>query len=175
VEAWLRRRDDGAFDRLYDRHTPALYGLALRLTGGDESAAQDAVHDAWVRAVGRLGTFRWESRLGTWLGGFVVRCVREQQRRLAREEPLPDEGSTLRTGDVTTDERLRGVFDRVDLERALAGLPLGFRTVLVLHDVEGHTHDEIALVLEIAPGTSRSQLARARAALRRALTGARGA
>jgi RNA polymerase sigma-70 factor (ECF subfamily) len=160
----LRDRDDRAFGRLYDRHTAALYGLALRLVGGDEAAAQDAVHEAWMRAVPRLAEFRWEASLRTWLGAFVVRLARERWRRLAAEPlPLPDHGT------ATDDARLRGVFDRVDLERAIAALPDGFRQVLVLHDVEGFTHEEIAGLLDIVPGTSKSQLARARAALRRAL------
>jgi len=160
----LRDRDDRAFGRLYDRHTPVLYGLALRLLGGDESAAQDVVHETWMRAVPRLSAFRWEATLRTWLGAFVVRVAREMERRSGRE-PLP----LLDDAVGSDDARLRGVFDRVDLERAIAELPPGFRQVLVLHDVEGFTHQEIAGLLDIVPGTSKSQLARARAALRRAL------
>jgi RNA polymerase sigma-70 factor (ECF subfamily) len=159
----LREGDGRAFDRLYDRHTPALYGLALRLTGGDAAGAEDVVHDGWIRAMERLGRFRWESALRTWLTGFIINGVRERIRQDARELPALDEQVP---GDDTA---LREAVSRVDLERAVAGLPDGFRHVLILHDVEGYTHEEIAAVLGVVPGTSKSQLARARAAVRRAL------
>jgi RNA polymerase sigma factor (sigma-70 family) len=166
VDAVLRRRDERAFGALYDRHTAVMYGLALRLTGGDASEAQAIVHDAWVRAVERLAGFEWRSTLGSWLCGFVVRCAWELARDAGRHagpaiDDLPLGGE---------DARLAGIFARVDLERAVAGLPAGYRLVFVLHDVEGYTHDEIAAHLGIVPGTSKSQLAHARAALRRALT-----
>ncbi len=156
--------DERAFTRLYDEHTPALYRLALRLVAGEASVAEDVVQEAWIRAVERMPTFRGDAPMRTWLSGFVVRVAHEAMRAPAREvahdlEQIP--------GD---DRRLSGAIDRVDLERAIASLPLGFRTVLVLHDVEGHTHDEIAALLGIVVGTSKSQLARARATLRFALT-----
>ncbi len=121
------------------------------------------MHDGWIRAGERLGGFRWESSLRTWLAGFVVNGVRERARRDARELPGIDDAAPRE------DVALREVASRVDLERAVAGLPDGFRHVLVLHDVEGYTHEEIAELLGIVPGTSKSQLARARAAVRRAL------
>lgn len=153
---------------MYDRHTPALYGLALRLTGGDAAGAEDAVHDGWIRAVDRLSGFRWESALRTWLAAIVINAARERFRRDNRETPGADEWLPA------DDPVLGGVFDRLDLERAIAGLPEGFRLVLVLHDVEGYTHEEIAALLGIVPGTSKSQLARARAAMRSALGRAKG-
>jgi RNA polymerase sigma-70 factor (ECF subfamily) len=163
VARLLTSREGRAFDRLYDRHTAALYGLALRLTAGDQAGAEDVVHDAWIRAVERLSGFRWESSLRTWLSGFVVNGVRQRIRREAREvggtaaleqeEPAP-------IGDLA---------GRIDLEVAIARLPDGFRQVLILHDVEGYSHEEIAALLDVVPGTSKSQLARARQALRRSL------
>jgi RNA polymerase sigma-70 factor (ECF subfamily) len=163
VARLLTSREGRAFDRLYDRHTAALYGLALRLTAGDQAGAEDVVHDAWIRAVERLSGFRWESSLRTWLSGFVVNGVRQRIRREAREvggtaaleqeEPAP-------IGDLAR---------RIDLEVAIARLPDGFRQVLILHDVEGYSHEEIAALLDVVPGTSKSQLARARQALRRSL------
>ena len=164
MAAVVRDRDDRAFAQLYDRHTPALYGLALRLFAGNEPAAEEVVHEAWVRAASRLAEFRWDASLRTWLAAIVVRASHEVMRRDARA-PIP----LLDDRIAADDSRLRGVFDRLDLERAIASLPSGFRQVLVLHDVEGFTHDEIATLLDIVPGTSKSQLARARAALRRAL------
>ncbi|MGH8721729.1 MAG: RNA polymerase sigma factor [Burkholderiales bacterium] len=165
VNAALARGDEGAFSALYARHTPALYGLALRLTGGDHADAQDVVHDAWVRAVERLGEFEWRSALRTWLSGFVVRRWRELARARRREASVP-----LADAPVGVDDRkLQGTFDRVLLEQAVAGLAPGYREVLVLHDVHGYTHEEIGALLGIEAGTSKSQLARARSALRAAL------
>lgn len=148
---------------LYDRHTPRILGLALRLIGGDLSSAEDVVHDVWIRAVERLPGFRWESSLTTWLGGFVVNVVRDRVRSERRESIGVEDHYSA------DDLALLEAADRLDLEKAIAALPHGFRQVLVLHDVEGYTHEEIAALLEIAPGTSKSQLARARGAVRRAL------
>lgn len=117
----------------------------------------------WIKAVERLGTFRWESSLATWLSGFVINAIREHSRSDRKEESGVDE---LHSAD---DLVLLQAADRLDLERAIAGLPAGFRQVLILHDVEGYTHEEIAALLDIVPGTSKSQLARARSSVRRAL------
>ncbi len=121
------------------------------------------MHDAWLAAADRLGAFRWESSFRSWLSGFVINQVR-QRWRADRREPVPLEET--RAGD---DLPLLMAADRVDLERAIAALPDGFRAVLVLHDIEGYTHDEIGSVLGIVAGTSKSQLARARSAVREAL------
>jgi len=165
VEAVLARRDERAFAALYDRHAAVMYGLALRLTGGDEPEAQAILQDAWVSAVERLATFEWRAELRTWLCGFVVNGVRALAREAGR-----DQGPSIEDLLVgREDERLSGAIARVDLERAVARLPPGYRHVFVLHDVEGYTHDEIATHLGITPGTSKSQLSRARATLRRVL------
>lgn len=162
VASLVRRRDERAFSSLYERHTTYLYRFALRLTAGDEDVAQDLVHDAWVRAVQRAAAFEWRSTLRTWLAGFVVALWRERQRQESREMPLDDSH-----GDNGT--VLPASLARVDVERALAALAPGFREVLVLHDIEGYTHEDIAVMLGVQPGTSKSQLSRARAAMRRAL------
>jgi RNA polymerase sigma-70 factor (ECF subfamily) len=165
VDAIVARRSARAFDALYDRHTAVMYGLALRLTGGDQAEAGEITQNAWVRAIERLDRFEWRAQLSTWLCAFVVNCARESARHAARldaasidEIPIPSE-----------DRRLTGAIDRVDLERAVAALPPGYRHVLVLHDVEGYRHEEIAALLGITAGTSKSQLSRARVAMRRAL------
>lgn len=162
VDRVIRGRDQLAFGALYDRHTTYLYRLALRLTGGNEADANDVVHDAWVRATQRLSTFQWKAQLRTWLAGFVINAARE--RRRAEPDDVPLDGVV-----VESEASLAGGFERVDLERALAALAPGFRQVLVLHDVEGYTHEEIGQLLGIGPGTSKSQLSRARAAMRRRL------
>lgn len=167
VRRLVQHGDARAFAILYERHTDYLYRLARRLTAGDDELAADVVHDAWVRAVARLAGFEWKASLRTWLAGFVVNLAREQ-RRTGRDgsASLPIEHEI-----AADDGPLDGTFDRVDLERALAALAPRYREVLILHDVEGYTHDDIAELLGIDAGTSKSQLSRARAAMRRALGG----
>jgi RNA polymerase sigma-70 factor (ECF subfamily) len=157
---FLRYQDEEAFRLLFRRHTPRLCALARRLMAGRTTDAEDVVQDAWQRAAGRLESFEWRSALSTWLSGFVINCARER----LRARPLVD-------GDAAADlDRLpavgRSPAASVDLERAIAALPDGYREVLVLHDVEGMTHDEIAGHLGIAAGTSKSQLFHARRAVR---------
>jgi RNA polymerase sigma-70 factor (ECF subfamily) len=115
-----------------------------------------------LRAIPRLQNFRRESSLRTWLCGFIVNCCRERFRGPLFEEFDERSVSSVASSDLR-------VLDRLDLERALASLPPGARTVVILHDIEGYTHDEIAGALGIDPGTSKSQLSRGRAALRNRL------
>jgi RNA polymerase sigma-70 factor (ECF subfamily) len=162
LSAFTRDRSDRIFLALYDRHAPAMYALACRLMGARDADAADALQDAWTRALTRLDQFRAESSLRTWLCGFVVNCCRERFRGPLFE--LHDESSV---SSVRSSE-LR-VLETIDVERALRSLPDGYRAVVVLHDVEGYTHREIALALGIDEGTSKSQLSRGREALRRRL------
>jgi RNA polymerase sigma-70 factor, ECF subfamily len=165
VRAFLATRDEAAFRVLYRSQTPALYALALRLAGGDAREAEELVQEGWTRAVRLLATFRGESRLRTWLAGLVVNVRRERIRAVWRDAPLSEvEPAASVDGDAV-----------VDLERSIASLPAGARDVFVLHDVEGYTHEEIAAMLGIVAGTSKSQLARARRLLRQALAGGRSA
>lgn len=159
VERFMRTGDEATFRELYRRHTPALYPLALRLVGGSESEAQDAIQDTWLRACKTLSGFEWRSSLRTWLIGILINRVREMNRERGRrkEEELPEDYSQRAT--VQPGERL-------DIEHAIASLPAGYRHVLVLHDVEGYTHEEVSARLEISVGTSKSQLHHARKALR---------
>lgn len=175
VAIFLKRRDERTFRELYRRHTPVLYLLARRLLGGPGRGAEDAVQEAWLRAASRFGAFRWDSSLRTWLAGIAVRCCREAIRS-RRTETLAETIESLdepRGGASAPSQQPRSV-ERVDLERALARLPDGYREVLVLHDVEGYTHGEIATLLEIEEGTSKSQLSRARRQIRASLGGAGG-
>ncbi len=162
VSRFVQDGAEDAFRELYRRHTPRLYLLARRLLGRRHSEAEDVVQETWIRAAERLGKFEWRSSLSTWLGGIVVNCSRETIRRHAARN---ESG----TGELAEREPAHGAFTPVaalDLERALAQLPDGFREVLVLHDVEGFTHEEIGELLEIVPGTSKSQLSRARKKVR---------
>ncbi len=118
------------------------------------------VQESWIRAVGALARFAWQSSLRTWLCSIVVNCCREVWRE-ARQELVVDDAHVA----VPADD----VAGRIDVAAALARLPTGYRAVLVLHDIVGYTHEEIAERLGIEPGTSKSQLSRARRAMRRAL------
>jgi RNA polymerase sigma-70 factor (ECF subfamily) len=138
-------------------HTPFLYALALRLCGGRRMDAEDIVQETWVRAVSGLAGFRWESALSTWLCGIAIRCFREQSR-MRKEEPMPEPDPPPVSW--------RGAEPDIDLERGIAALAPGYREVLLLHDVHGYSHEEIGNLLGIDPGTSKSQLSRARGALR---------
>jgi RNA polymerase sigma-70 factor (ECF subfamily) len=160
ADAIVRQGDERAFRELYRRHSPAIYQLVLRMLGGSTHDAEDVVQETWVRAVRQLGGFRWESALRTWLCAIALNLAREVLRKRARHaaEELPPELPVkplpMRDG------------ERVDLERAIARLPDGYRAVLVLHDLEGYTHEEISRHLQIAVGTSKSQLFDARRAMR---------
>jgi RNA polymerase sigma-70 factor, ECF subfamily len=158
----MERGDEAAFRLLYRRHTPAVYRFVLRLVGGDGEKAEDILQEAWLRAARGLEAFRWQSAFRSWLTGIALNRVRETARREKRSL-VEVEGDW----DVAGDSLDPG--QRIDLERALALLPPGFRTVLVLHDVEGFTHQEIGDCLGITDGTSKSQLHGARKAMRRLL------
>ncbi len=151
----LHGRDESAFRSLYRRHTPALFALARRLLG-DEREAGDVVQDTWVRATSSLPRFAWRSSLRTWLGAILVNVCREQWQARGESLTLPDD----------VPDAPRDVDLRVDIEQALVSLAPGYRAVVVLHDIEGFTHEEIAERLGIEPGTSKSQLSRARRVLR---------
>jgi RNA polymerase sigma-70 factor, ECF subfamily len=153
--------DEQAFRELYRRHTPRLFLFVLRIVGGCEADAHDVVQETWMRATARLDGFRREAAFGTWLTGIGLNVARGLLRREGRWDGLeaaPEPWSPpAPTG------------ERIDLERAIALLPAGYRAVLVLHDVEGLTHEEIGERLGIAAGTSKSQLSHARRAMRRLL------
>jgi RNA polymerase sigma-70 factor, ECF subfamily len=152
--------DEAAFRDLYRRHTPRLLQLALRLVGGEEADAEDVVQETWIRAAEKLDAFRWESAFGTWLYAIGINVAREaaRKREQRRETAWPDDEPPS----AEPPDRV----EPLDLERAIAALPTGYRTVLVLHDVEGFTHEAIAEQLGVTPGTTKSQLFWARRAVR---------
>ncbi len=166
--AAVLRGDETAFRVLYRRHTPRLRRLVARLMGGVNAEADDAVQEAWVRAARALGRFRGDSSFATWIGSIAIRVCHEMFRRQKRWSfvgaELPESAAAA----------AMPVHERLDLEAAIARLPEGYRAVLVLHDVEGFTHGEIAEQLGIAEGTSKSTLSRARGVMRKYLNGERG-
>lgn len=155
---------EAAFRELFRRHTPHLLQFVTRVLGSSRSDAEDVVQDTWLRAYPALVTFRSESSFSTWLCSVGLRAALDSMRRGKRHiaEHLFDDDSASEPSPAE---------DRMDLESAIARLAPGYRMVLVLHDVEGFTHEEIAMQLGIAPGTSKAQLFKARRVMRALLTG----
>lgn len=162
VEAYLLTREEWAFRLLYQRHSDALWRLALRLCQYDRAITEDVLQDVWLRSIEKLPQFRWESNLRTWLSGFVLRRVQEHWRAkstvLKHQSPI----ETAESLGIWPDMNLQ----KAEIRYAIEQLPTGFRTVLSLYDLEGFKHEEIASLLGISVGTSKSQLSRARALLR---------
>lgn len=159
--------DGGAVRTLYERHARRVYAVVRRLAGED-ALAEDWAQEAWIRALRALPTFRGESRFTTWLHRIAVNSAlhgrRSRERRVGREAPMDDRFATRPAAETTV--------LRLQLERAMAALPDGMRRVLVLHDVEGYTHEEIGDMLGVTPGTCKSQLFKARAKMRQMLVAA---
>ena len=173
--------DERAFEQLYQAHAGRVFALCLRMSGSRQRAVE-LTQDVFVHVWQRLGTWRGESALGSWIYrltvNLVLTTVRGEQRRGRHEVPDLDELSTHDDGSHMTQPEARktqgttppaSVEDSIDLERAIAGLPAGARTVFVLHDVEGYRHEEIAKMTGTAEGTCRAQLHRARKLLMAAL------
>jgi len=158
--------DEQAFERLYRRHVARIHTMVRRMAGPD--AADDLTQDIFVRAWDKLATFRGESAFGTWLYRLGVNVVLSRRRSDKNDRTwiLDDE---LAIAGASGPHLNPGT--KLDLDAAIARLPDGARKVFVLHDVEGWTHEEIAEQMGLVPGTSKSQLSRARAALRRMLDG----
>ena len=162
-----RAGDEAAFDRLYEQHVGRVYALCLRLAGSAVEA-ESLTQDVFVSAWRGLPSFRGESALGSWLHRLAINAVLDRRRGDRRREAriqLAEDPSEL-PGACTAPP---AVETRIDLERAVASLPEGARTVLVLHDIEGYTHEEIAEICGIAVGTTKAQLHRARCLLRERL------
>jgi len=163
-----RTGDRAAFEALYHRHRNRIYGLVWRLCGGDSALAEDLLQEAFVRAWQKLDSFRGESRFSTWLHRLSANVAlsdrRIRVRRMERETTLEGGAERAATGarDVYAGERM-------DLEQAIAGLPERARTVLVLFDIEGYRHHEIAELTGMAVGSSKAQLHRARKLVREEL------
>lgn len=164
----IRRACDGdgrAVQALYERYAPRVYAVVRRIAA-DEDLAHDYAQEAWIRAIRALPTFRGDSRFSTWLHRIAVnsalQALRKAETRTKRERPMPDAIPVLpASGDALLQKRL---------EWALDQLPEGMRRVLILHDVEGYTHEEIGDLLGVTSGTSKSQLFKARAKMRLMLT-----
>jgi RNA polymerase sigma-70 factor, ECF subfamily len=170
--------DELAFEQIYVANSPRVFALCLRMSGSRQRAAE-LTQDVFVHIWKRLGSWRGDSALSSWIYrltvNLVLSSVRTDQRRQKHEmsdeieddvrHATPSAEPHAKHGSV----RPPSVEDAIDLERAIAGLPRGARTVFVLHDVEGYKHDEIAKLTGTAEGTCRAQLHRARKLLIEAL------
>jgi len=165
ADAALAASGDGrAFERLYRAHVARVHSLVRRMIGPD--SADDIAQDVFVRAWTKLPTFRGEAAFGTWLHRLAVNVILARRTTLSTER-----GRYHDSADI-----LDGVAGRpaapelsMDFEEAIGRLPDGARQVFVLHDIEGYRHEEIADMLGIVAGTSKSQLHHARMALRKHL------
>jgi RNA polymerase sigma-70 factor (ECF subfamily) len=169
--ARCREGDLGAFEDLYKAHAGRLYSLAFRMLG-NAADAEDLLQEIFLSAHRKLESFRGDAALGTWLYRLATNQILDHVRsRAARAGQLTDglDDATV-LADATGHRLADRAIDRIDLERALGELPDGCRAAFVLHDVEGLEHKEIAGVLGIAEGTSKSQVHKARLRLRKLLS-----
>ena len=162
-----RSGDLAAFEELYRTHSPRLYSLVYRMLG-NAADAEDLLQEIFLAAHRKLGSFRGDSALGTWLYRLATnQCLDYLRSRTARTNQLTDAIDDERG---IADAGSHGLGDRavtkMDLERAVAQLPEGCRAAFVLHDIEGLEHGEVAEALGIAEGTSKSQVHKARLRLR---------
>lgn len=163
----IRQAADGdakAIRSLYERYAPRVYAVVRRIAG-DDDLGRDFAQEAWIRAIRALPTFRGDARFSTWLHRIAVnaalQALRRSETRSRRAGEMPDEVPVpARESDPLLQRRLEGALD---------ALPERMRTVLILHDVEEYTHEEIAEALGITSGTSKSQLFKARAKMRERL------
>jgi len=166
----VRRGAPGSRDAIYHRYKRRVYALALRIVGAGD--AEEVAQEAFIRVFRGLPKFRGDAALGTWIYRLAVNVALSHRTRRANAPAVPaEEGGAERVVAVTP--QARDLALRKQLERALALLPVGYRTVIVLHDVEGLEHEEVAAILGCHVGTSKSQLHKARAKLREMLA-ARG-
>ena len=168
---WVTRAkagDPAAFEQLYRAHSDRIHALCWRLCGGDTALAEDLVQEAFVRAWQKLHLFRGDSAFGTWMHRLAANVALSDRRirvkKVSRETAFDEVAERTLEGEKDVRSGLRA-----DLEQAISALPERARTVLVLYDVEGYQHQEIAEMTGMAVGSSKAQLHRARKLVRAAL------
>lgn len=166
-----RQGDQLAFQALYDRHKRRVYSLCLRMTA-NTAEAEDLTQEAFLQLYRKIGTFRGESAFSTWLHRLSVNVVLMHLRK--KSLPVVSLEETTQVGEEDTPKKdfgaedlsLAGSIDRLQLQKAVDDLPPGYRTIFVLHDIEGYEHNEIAGIVGCSIGNSKSQLHKARMKLR---------
>jgi RNA polymerase sigma-70 factor, ECF subfamily len=165
--------DGDAFATLYNAHKVKIYSLCLRMTS-NTTEAEDLTQVAFLQVFRKLGSFRGDSALSTWLYRVAVNTVlmhfrKKRLRHLSLDEPVSQSPDSQKRELGKADGRLSGTVDRIALSRAMKELPDGYRTIFVLHEVQGYEHNEIAKQLRCSVGTSKSQLHKAKARMRELL------
>jgi RNA polymerase sigma-70 factor (ECF subfamily) len=174
----IRRASNGdrsVFEYLYQLHSRRVYALCLRMVG-NTAEAEDLTQEVFLLLLRKIHTFRGESAFSTWLHRLAVNLVLMRLRKKSppivpiEATPDPDDETFSPSFDIgAPDLLLEGSIDRINLDRCIQRLPLGYRTVFVLHDIQGYEHNEIAEVLGRSAGVSKSQLHKARTRLREQL------
>jgi len=161
------RGNISAFELLYERYHRRTYSLCLRMTNS-QTEAEDLTQEVFIQLFRKIGSFRGDSAFSTWLHRLTVNQVLMHfRRRSVKNEKTSESGEMPeQTVSGTENPRKMPVLDRIALKNAVAQLPPGYRNVFVLHDVEGYEHEEVANLLKISVGTSKSQLHKARLKLR---------
>src|SRR5215831_16669107 len=160
-----------AFEKLYEQHHRRVYSLCLRMLG-NASQAEDLTQEVFLQVYKKISSFRGDSAFTTWLHRLTVNQVLMHfRKRGVKLEHTTEEGDFTEVVDTPLQSTRRiSMIERLALDRAIAQLPPGYRTVFVLHDVEGYEHEEISKMLDVSIGTSKSQLHKARMRLRELLT-----
>ena len=166
--------DADAFASLFHAHKARIYSVCLRMTN-NTAEAEDLTQDAFLQVFRKLATFRGDSALSTWLYRIAVNTVlmhfrKKALRQISLDEPYNQDAKTVRREYGSRDDRLVGSVDRIALARAIQELPDGYRTIFLLHEVEGYEHQEIAELLECSVGNSKSQLHKAKLRIRELLS-----
>ncbi len=161
VSDFLKYRSNGTFKALYRAKTPRLYQIALRLCANDKHQAEELIQETWMIAIKKLADFQWRSELRTWLTGILINLSRQKRKKTEKEISINQ--SIQEEAEAISESTF---FTTYDLENAINKLPPGFRQVIILHAIEGYKHKEIASLLDISEGTSKSQLFHAKKALR---------
>jgi RNA polymerase sigma-70 factor (ECF subfamily) len=163
----VQRGDPEAFSALFYAHKPRVYSVCLRMTN-NSAEAEDLTQDAFLQVFRKLATFRGDSALSTWLYRVAVNTVlmhfrKKALRQISLDEPCRQkDGRSIRRDYGIRDDQLAGTVDRIALARAIRELPVGYRTIFLLHEVEGYEHQEIARLLDCSVGNSKSQLHKAK-------------
>ena len=171
--------DADAFAALFHAHKARIYSLCLRMTS-NTAEAEDLTQDAFLQVFRKLPTFRGDSALSTWLYRIAVNTVlmhfrKKTLRQFSLDQPYEQEGKLVRREYGSRDGRLASSADRISLTQAIKELPDGYRTIFLLHEVDGYEHREIAELLDCSVGNSKSQLHKAKLRIREFLSSARQA
>lgn len=159
--------DAGAFEELYRQHAGRLYNLVFRMAGSVPEA-EDLLQEVFLQAHRKLRSFRGDSSLGTWLYRLTMNhCLDHLRRRQTRMGRVTESLDAEHAAEpIAPAPAVPSAISRLDLERAIARLPEGCRAAFLLHDVEGFEHQEVAQILGVSTGTSKSQVHKARMKLR---------